>query len=234
MYNFQAASASGQRTKTKSSNRSGPSSPQKAAEAQPVSLNINNSSHTDVKASQGAVMLKQMSGPLQSLDVKPSNDALMHFYRTSNLQNPGAGDYVVEDTMLNLKNQSPRPTIGRERRFYKTNEQMVVNYKDPVPVQHINDAAQVQNKKPQLGYMGTAPRMHPKQYMVHSPGVGSYNIANYTSYNKANQTNFASGATTLRSFYNRSTSKSRSRGRINQTKAIADDLARSTAGESIK
>ena len=66
---------------------------------------------------------------MQSGDINPKNDTVMHFYRTSNLQNPGAGDYVIEDTALKLKNQSPRPNIGKEKRFFKTNEQMIVNYK---------------------------------------------------------------------------------------------------------
>lgn len=108
-----------------------------AAEPNHVYLNQNISNHKETKVSQGSVMLKQMSGPLQSGDLPPQNKTLMYFYRTSNLENPGSGDYVVEDTILNLQNKSPRPVIGKEKRFYEINEQMKVNYKDPITFQHI-------------------------------------------------------------------------------------------------
>lgn len=65
----------------------------------------------------------------------------MYFYRTSNLQNPGSGDYVIEDTVLNLKKRSPVATIGNEKRFYEKNEQMIRNYKNKIPFSHIEDSA---------------------------------------------------------------------------------------------
>jgi hypothetical protein len=46
----------------------------------------------------------------------------MYFHRTSNLQNPGAGDYVIEDTVIDLQQKSPRPIIGKEKRFFDINE----------------------------------------------------------------------------------------------------------------
>jgi hypothetical protein len=52
---------------------------------------------------EGNTMLKQMSGPLQSGNIGPHDQTLMYYYRTSNLNNPGAADYITEDTILNLK-----------------------------------------------------------------------------------------------------------------------------------
>ena len=100
------------------------------AETQPV-LSQNQSSHADQKVSQGSVMFKQMSGPLQSADVR-AGAPRMHYFRTSNLNNPGPGDYETEESKINLQKKSPRATIGKEKRFLDKNEQMTVTYQDPI------------------------------------------------------------------------------------------------------
>ena len=97
---------------------------------------------------------------------------------------------MVEDTIIDLKNRSPRATIGNEKRFFETNEQMIVNYKGPVPVQHINEAAKCQKLPAKMGVIGNATRMHPERYVVNSPGVGAYDMDKYASFAKAKQTSF--------------------------------------------
>ena len=80
-------------------------------------------------------MLKQMSGPLESADVSQSRThGAMYFHRTSTLQNPGAGDYVTEEAAIDVQNRSPRAVIGKEKRFFDINEQMIQNYKAPIPI----------------------------------------------------------------------------------------------------
>lgn len=67
---------------------------------------------------------------------------------------------------------------------------MVVNYKDPVPLSHIDDSAKVGNRKPQMGCIGKAQRLNPQRYFVNSPGVGAYEMAAYTSLAKAKQSTY--------------------------------------------
>ena len=71
----------------------------------------------------------------------------MYFHRTSNLQNPGSGDYVIEEAAIDVKNRSPRAVMGKEKRFYNINEQMVVNYRNPITIQHVKEAGKVQKNK---------------------------------------------------------------------------------------
>ena len=40
------------------------------------------------------------------------------FQRTNSLENPGVGQYNVENVSLNLKKNSPKAVIGYQRRFY--------------------------------------------------------------------------------------------------------------------
>lgn len=146
----------------------------------------------------------------------------MYFYRTSNQQNPGAGDYMVEDTILSLKKKSPRATIGNEKRFYETNEQMIVNYKDPVPISHMPDSAKVGNRKPQMGCIGKAQRLNPHRFVFNSPGVGAYEMSAYTSLAKARQSTYVET----------SPLKTRNYSKVSKAKKSTNDLSMYGGGQN--
>lgn len=63
---------------------------------------------------------------------------------------------------------------------------MTVTYKDPIPVQHIAEAAVVGAKKPKMGCIGMAPRLAEPKFAVQTPGVGAYDLGHFASYSKAN------------------------------------------------
>ena len=114
----------------------------------------------------------------------------MYYHRTSNLQNPGAGDYVTEDTLIDLQRKSPRAVIGKERRFLAINEQMIENYRKPVPIQHVKDSSKVCQRKSQQGCIGNARRLDPRRFEIESPGVGAYNMSSFASLAAAKQSDF--------------------------------------------
>ena len=107
-------------------------------------------------------------------------DGQMLVYRTSDLRNPGAGDYEVEQTALSLQNRSPRATIGKERRFKLINEQ-AVDDTSGIPHEYVKEAAKVRKRKPQMGIVGTAQRFQKEHLELQPPGVGQYNLSSYRS-----------------------------------------------------
>ena len=92
---------------------------------------------------------------------------------------------------------------------------MTVNYREPITIQHIKEAASVGAKKPSMGCIGVAARLKGSRFIVNSPGVGAYNLSSYASFSKVHQTEFdgeviASSRANSRNY--RSNVNSRSRG----------------------
>lgn len=67
---------------------------------------------------------------------------------------------------------------------------MIQNYRDPIPIQHVKEAAKVGARKSQQGCIGNAGRLNPKRFEIDTPGVGSYNMASFASLAVAKQSDF--------------------------------------------
>lgn len=109
----------------------------------------------------------------------------MLFHRIGDNPVPGVGEYSIGTASINMRNKSPKATIGQAERFPK--EQSLCRYVPHIPAQYMKEAAKVQAKPPKLGTIGQEKRWSKHQK---TPGVGDYNINGFKSLGRASETVF--------------------------------------------
>lgn len=109
----------------------------------------------------------------------------MLFHRIGDNPVPGVGEYSISAASINMRNKSPKATIGQAERFPK--EHSLSRYVPNVPAQYVKEAAKVQAKPAKLGTIGQEKRWSKHQK---TPGVGDYNINGFKSLGRASETAF--------------------------------------------